>query len=107
MTKTHFDPIKVKEERLRLSKTADAMAKGVSAADALLWFSEYANSGPIGVARLTVSLVAGSTNNAEKALFYVSHELQKLEAMVIENAIAKAKADFDFAQSARMGEADL
>ncbi|WOF44300.1 hypothetical protein KNJ79_05055 [Sphingopyxis indica] len=91
-----IDPIKVAEARERDEAEARAAGHRIRAADALLWFKEYAEGRPINeVLRLSVSLVAGSTPRAREALSFVSNAAEQILSTILADAIIEAERAFE------------
>lgn len=96
----HFDPIVVREQRDRQIAIRNAMSKGEIAASALLWFAEYAKSGPKGVVKVVAEPVAGSTPGVESVKPFITAAAKELEAQIVVRAIEMAIAQQKEAQSA-------
>jgi len=92
-----IDPIKVKEAQKRDRAELAYASRRVKAADALLWFNEYASPEKHidTVLRGGPTLVASSTPNAALALWYISQAAQRALPGILEDAIEMAKRDFD------------
>lgn len=92
-----IDPIKVAEARQRDRAELEHASSRVKAADALLWFSEFAppEKHIDEVLRGGPGLVASGTPNAKLALWYVSQAAQRALPGILEDAIRAAQRDFD------------
>src|SRR3546814_4958784 len=92
-----IDPIKVQEAQKRDRAELAYASRRVKAADALLWFNEYAppEKHIDAVLRGGPTLVASSTPNAALALWYISQAAQRALPGILEDAIEMAKRDFD------------
>ncbi len=110
MTIKLIDPIVVREERNRLEIHERAMQTGREAADALLWFQEYAtppSTSPRSlkdasdVLTTSAQLVASSTPNAKIAQTYVTEAARRFSQQILEAAIEAARTDFDRAERVR------
>lgn len=94
-----IDPIVVAEEKTRLWETAGVMNQGVKAANALIWFAEYAVDESS--LRLSADVVAGATPNADIAKDYLAQAVRSLGRQVLDTAIAQAQHDFQIATQTR------
>ena len=103
MTAKHIDPIAVKEERERQTRLAQTMQEGAKAADALLWFQEYAKptEKAADVMQLSVKAVASSTPNAQHAETYMRRALAEHAELILERAVELAQATHSMAEAAR------
>src|SRR3546814_8723634 len=88
-----IDPIKVQEAQKRDRAELAYASRRVKAADALLWFNEYAppEKHIDAVLRGGPTLVASSTPNAALALWYISQAAQRALPGILEDAIEMAK----------------
>lgn len=104
----YVDPIKVREEKVFLDAAENTMRAGAHAAEALLWFAEYANAGPkqkpnfeppltVSASLDTASAVTGYT----AAQSFVSAVAGEFAAEILGRAIAKAQAQYERAEIAR------
>jgi hypothetical protein len=105
---SYIDPIKVHEERARLDAAESTMRAGAHAADALLWFAEFANAGPKQKPNFEAPLKVGATLSTASAVHgysaaqsFVSAVAEEFAAEILGRAIAKAKAQYERAEAAR------
>lgn len=101
MTQHYIDPIKVKEEQKRLEDLHYLISRGSEAADALLWFHEYARSEAERVLTATAKLTASSTPKADMAQRYVTAAAKRFTQQILDAAIQDARNDFDRAEVRR------
>src|SRR3546814_11742134 len=90
-----IDPIKVQEAQKRDRAELAYASRRVKAADALLWFNEYAppEKHIDAVLRGGPTPVASSTPNAALALWYISPAAQRALPGILEDALEMAKRD--------------
>lgn len=92
-----FDPIAVRETMDRIRKRSDQVRIAERAAQALLWFNEYAwGDEALKVIDVRmVSVIASATPNAEKAQEFVKAAARELAPKIVARAIALAMADLE------------
>ncbi len=94
-----IDPIVVKEERDRIDQKTTALTAGRKAADALLWFQEYAIDRDVcTVLKTKVELIASGTFNVSFAQQYITDAAKLYTADILVAAITQAQNDFDVAR---------
>lgn len=98
MGASNIDRIVVREGHSRLAQRARTMEVGVNAANALLWFKEYADKKEVEkVVSVDPKLVASSTPNAGAAQRYVTAAAAKFAQQIMDEAIMRAERDFSIA----------
>lgn len=96
-----IDKIKVTEERTRLSRRKDAIATGLDASAALLWFKEYAVDRPAEeVLKVMASPVASATPQVDLARKYLDRAAARFADDIIKLAIGIANQEFAVAKEA-------
>lgn len=92
-----IDPVVVREQRTRFSTSSSTINQGIVAANALLWFKEFATPTAqiTNVLKGRVEVVAGSTPNAAEANIYIDKVLEQVLPDVLERAIQLAQSHFD------------
>lgn len=99
----HIDPIKVREERERQSQHAQVMQEGMKAADALLWFDEYAKptEQAKAVIKVQAQVIASSTPGAQHANEFLSKAVERYAYDILQQAIEDAQRTFALAERLR------
>lgn len=89
-----FDPIVVDEVRARVRARAEKLKRADNAATAILWFNKHAwERAPLDVLKVSVSLVASSTPDADHAVMFLRRAAQAMAQSILDEAIRMASAD--------------
>lgn len=97
---TSLDTAAIRDHRFIMEQRRDALGRGVSAADALLWFAEHAlDRAAETVFESHITLSAEAAEGSHLAGDYIRNASFVLQAEVLDRAILTAKADFDQAKN--------
>ena len=106
MTRKPYDPIVVAEQQARLARRRDVFGRASDAAEALLWFDEYA-WGRAGALEFAATATASATPRANYAKPYLQRAAKQFVDQVLLKAIELAQADLREATTEdRAGRAD-